>query len=79
MDKELTALFGPEVLQECWRLPTAIRAGQARKVGKLAGMLTNVDTPKQQRVFIQAMPLADRVLLCRWLADREYASNCVGK
>ena len=76
---ELTHLFGPSVMQECWSISTAIKSGQARKIGHLATILGKERTPGKQRAFIEAMPLGDRLLLCRWLADREYASNCVGK
>jgi len=76
---ELTRLFGPSVVQECWDIPTAIKSGQARKIGHLATILSKGRTPGKQRAFIEAMPLDDRLLLCRWLVDREYASNCVGK
>ena len=77
MDRELAHLFGHDVLQECWRMPTAIRAGQASKVGKLANMLTNANTPRRQRALVDSMPLGDRLLLCRWLADKDYAGDCI--
>ena len=79
IERELKALFGPVVASECWSIPTALEAGQARRVGKLAGMLSNAKSPEGQRGLIQAMPLADQLLLCRWLADREYAGNCIGE
>ena len=77
IDRELTALFGPEILQECWTVPTDIRAGQAKRVAVLANQLGNAGTPEAQRGLIRAMAPTDRLLLCRWLADREYAANCL--
>lgn len=77
MERELSALFGSEVLQKCWEVPAGIKSGQARKVGKLAELLIVANEPAEQRALIEAMPLADRLLLCRWLADKEYAGNCL--
>lgn len=77
IERELTHLFGPDVLQECWQVPTAIRAGQAKRVAILADMLSNAKSPEAKRGLVMAMPPNDRVLLCRWLADRDFAGNCV--
>lgn len=77
IERELTHLFGPDVLQECWQVPTAIRAGQAKRVAILAGILSNAKSPAGQRGLVKAMPANDRLLLCRWLADKDFAGNCV--
>lgn len=74
IERELTALFGPETLQECWKVPTAIRAGQAKRIVILADALSKAKSPEG---LIRAIPPNDRVLLCRWLADREFAGNCI--
>lgn len=79
MERELTALFGPVVASECWSIPTAVGAGQARKVGKLARMLIKVNDSQRQRAVIEAMPWNDQLLLCRWLADKNYAGDCICK
>jgi len=79
MERELTALFGPDVLQECWQVPTHIRAGQAMRVAVLADLLSNTDTPEEQRALVKAMRPNDQALLCRWLSDRNYAGNCISK
>ena len=77
IERELKALFGPVVASECWGIPTATEAGQARRIGQIAGVLSTERTPERQRTFIQGLPLADQLLLCRWLADRDYAANCI--
>jgi hypothetical protein len=79
MKRELKALFGSDTLQECWTVTTDIRAGQAKRVAVLANQLSNIGTPEAQRSLVKSMAPADRLLLCRWLADREYAGNCISK
>ena len=78
IDRELKALFGPDTLRECWTVPTDIRAGQAKRVAVLANQLGNIGTPEAQRGLVKAMAPNDRLMLCRWLADKGYAANCLG-
>ena len=77
IESELKALFGPVVASECWGVPTALEVGQARRIGQIAGVLSTERTPEGQRTLIQALPVADQLLLCRWLADRDYAVTCL--
>ena len=79
IERELKALFGPDTLRECWTVPADIRAGQAQRVAILADRLSNTGAPQAQRGLLEAMEPADRLLLCRWLADRDYAANCLSK
>ena len=79
LERELKALFGPVVASECWGITTTPEVGQVRRIGQIAASLRTVDGPEGQRVFIQTLPLPEQLLLCRWLADRDYASNCISK
>lgn len=79
IERELSHLFGPVVAAECWNVPTAIEAGQARRVAHLADSLLSASGPREQRALVQATPLADQLLLCRWLADRKYVGNLLSK
>jgi len=77
IERELAHLFGPVVAAECWSIPTALEVGQARRIGELADTMRVADSPREQRELVQAMSLSDQLLLCRWLADRDYAAFCV--
>lgn len=77
IERELTNLFGADVLQDCWELPTVLKAEQANKVGTLASVLRTAKGPRHQRELVQAMPMNDRLLLCRWLSDSRYAQQCI--
>jgi hypothetical protein len=78
IERELTNLFGADVLQDCWELPTVIEPGQAIKIGMLSRLLIAANSPDKQRKTIQSMKPEYQLLLCRWLVDRDYADKCIG-
>ncbi len=77
MERELMALFGSVVARECWAMPTTLDSSQARRVAQMAASLSRDGAPKGQRAIVQAMPIDEQLLLCRWLADRDYAASCL--
>lgn len=67
---ELKALFGVATVHEATTLPvTPIQPIQARRVATMAARLHN-QPAQTQRYLVNCLPDGDRLLLCRWIMDK---------
>lgn len=74
---ELVHLFGPETIHRAMRVPAHITSAEASQVGRSAKRLRLAKGAEEKRKIAQQMAEAEKLILCRCLADPEYLSKCI--
>jgi len=75
---EAADLFGSEIALQASRLEPAMKPNEAQAVAKAAGDLRKQSGyPENQRALIRSLPERTTLLLCRWVMDRRFASQCI--
>ena len=79
LDKEIVALFGADTVREAAAIPATLTAHQAETIRDMAKALRSAQQVSRQRQMIDRMKKHEKVLLCRWLSDRNFYRKFVNR
>jgi hypothetical protein len=77
LQSELDHLFGSDTMLRAMAVPAQITAAEADRVSKSARRLRLAQGVEEKRKVAQQMAEADKLILCRCLADPEYLHKCI--
>jgi hypothetical protein len=79
LQNELIHLFGPDIIAKAMTVPAQITAAEAYRVSRSARRLRLAQGPAEKRGIAQQLAEADKLILCRCLADPGYLHKCVSR